>query len=222
MKSHAFSILFLVLAASVSAAGFGFGVSGGYILNDSVTSLASPAVSSETKLTYAPFGASLYTDLGFVVVSVGYNQLVLGNDLMTQTVTGTSTTLLNASTGTAGYVVLAMMGKYPFALGTLTLSPFLGFELDLNVLLLDASGTDLRAAMSSAQQSGQNQVWLKAGAALDVDISRRVYVRSAAFFGYKLRSASEQSAYMSAEQAGFSILMFVIRPEIAVSLGIKM
>jgi hypothetical protein len=222
MKSHALCVVLLVSAASLSAVSFGFGVSGGYILNDTLTSLSSPAVSSETQLTYVPFGASLYADLGYVVVSVGYAQLVLGNDLMTQTVTGTTTTLLSASLGTAGYVVLALMGKYPFALGMMTLSPLVGFELDINVLLLDASGADLRAAMSAAQQSGQSQFWLKTGASLDIDVSQRVYVRGAALFSYKLRSAGEQNAYLSAQHAGFNVLMFVIRPEIELSFGFKM
>jgi hypothetical protein len=222
MKRYAFLLILLLPAAGVFALDLGFGVSGGYILNDMTISLASPAVSSETRFTHVPFGASVYADVDFYMLSFGYTQLILSHELWTQTTSGTTTTLVDEGTGTGGYLGLTLLGKYPFVLGSLTFSPLLGFGVDINVLLLDVAGNDLRAAMTDEQKSEQNQFWLKAGAALDVALSEKAYLRSEALFSCKLPTSGEQKAYLTAQQAGFDVLLFEIMPELDLFLGFKL
>ena len=216
-------ILILVLpVAGVFGLDVGFGASGGYVLNEMSTSLSSAAVSSRTQDTHVPFGASVYADIGIIQVSIGYTQFTLSRVLSTLSAAGTTTTLIDIPTGTGGYVSFALLGKYPFVLGAFTLSPLLGLEMDFNVILLDAAGNDLRAAMTNELKNGQNQVWLKAGAAFDMPLSERAYLRSEALFSYKLPNSKEQSDLLAAQHAGFDVLLFAIRPEIDLFVGFKL
>ena len=221
MRRFAIILILLLAAAGAFSGDLGLGVSGGYVLNETSTSLASPAVSSETRFTHVPFGAWVYGDAGIFLVSFGYTQFTFSHQLWTQTVLGTTTTIVDAGTGTGGYLAYALYGKYPFALGALTLSPLFGFEVDLNVLLLDAGGNDLRLGMNDAQKAGQNQLWIKAGAALDYALTERAYVRSEILVGYKLRSFGEQQAYLAATHAGFDVVLFSMRSDLSMMVGLK-
>jgi hypothetical protein len=220
MRRYAFLLMLLLPAAGAFALDLGFGVSGGYLLNENITSLASPAVSSETRFTHVPLGASVYADFDYFILSVGYTQLILSHEV--QTVSGSTTPLVDADTGTGGYVSVALMGKYSFSLGALTLSPLLGLGFDINVLLLDTAGNDLRLSMSDQQKSELEQLWVRTGAALDVAFTPSVYLRSVLVCGIKLPTSGELSAYWAATQAGFNVVLFVIKPEFSASIGFKL
>ncbi len=216
-------VLFLLLFVPATWAfglDLGLGVSGGFVLNETNVSLASLSVSSETLFTHVPFGAFVFESGRFFMASFGYTQFTFSHELWTQS--GTTAPLFDGDTGTSGYLVLDLFAKYPIAFGVLTLSPLVGVEVGGNILLLDASGADLRASMNDAQKEALDQFWFRMGAALDCSLTKGMYLRGELLFSYKFPSGAESAAYLTATQAGFDVLQYTIRSDLNVMIGFKL
>ena len=222
MKKLIAVIALLVLALGAHAAGLqaGAGASAGFFIKEMLTSLASPAVSSDTTDTHWPVGFTAFFDSPYVQANVGYSQSLLGHEKSTQTISGSTSTLVNTDiAATKGYLSIAVLGKYPLALGPVSLFPLIGLAVDFNVLAMDASGNDLKASMTDQQKADENQFWVKAGVGADVMIFGKAFIRPELIAGLKLPNGSERSAIASAQQAGFNALLLTFTFDFSLLVG---
>ena len=218
------AVILLTLSISAFAVDIsaGIGASGGYFINEMKTSTATPDVSSETTITYVPFGIIAFFDATYFQGSGGYLMLTNSYEKMTVTVSGSPSTLIDQPiVGSKSFLCFAAYAKYPFALGPLTLFPILGIEFDLNIIAIDANGNDLRASMTDQQKSDANKFWLKGGFGADISFSSKAYIRPALIVGYKLPNVSENNALISAQQAGFDVLLAPLTFDLNLLIGYR-
>jgi hypothetical protein len=213
----------LVLSTSVFGLDLsaGFQVSGGFFFNRFSDSNSSLAVSSDLTNTALPFHAELFLDGQYFRIGAGYRLAVLGHQGQTQTVSGSTSTVVDQDTGTKGYLSLSVYVKYPFHVGPFLLYPLLGLEQDTLLLYLDANGNDVRGTLSLQQLANENQVWIKAGMGADWPFSRNGYLRAELALGYKLPSQSESDSVANANAAGFNATLFTFEPDLALAIGFK-
>jgi hypothetical protein len=101
-----------------------------------------------------------------------------------------------------GYLSFALLGRYPFALGPLSLFPLLGIEYDLNLYWKDVDGGDLKAALPEEEKAWLNQVWFKAGVGADIVLSKGLFVRPLVLLGFKVLNADERETLQNAIDPG--------------------
>ena len=201
----------------------GFQVSAGFFYNSMTTFNGSLAVSSELWNTSLPFHAEGYLDMQYFQLGVGYRIRVLGHQTQTTTVSGSTTTLTNADTGTKGYATISGYLKYPFTVGQYILLPLLGFEYDVNALNLDANGNDLRGSMTAQQRDNENQFWLKFGMGAQLDMAPWGYLRARFLVGWKLPNQAESDAVANARSSpGWDATLRTLEPEIGFAVGFNM
>jgi hypothetical protein len=153
----------------------------------------------EVKQSAMPIDIKAFFDFTYVQASIGY---MMVNGSSTATTVGGSTT--NASvTDTLSYVTLAAYGKYPFVVGPVTLFPLLGIEYKLNLTYENASGTDLKAAMTNQAQSDLSELWVEAGAGGDITFGR-FYLRTELLIGFKPLSTTDNSAVSAQKTLGYT------------------
>ncbi|MGA2977194.1 MAG: hypothetical protein ABSF77_17955 [Spirochaetia bacterium] len=212
-----FAIAANVFGSDVSA---GIGVAGGCFIDEMSNSMPSLSVTTETRYTYLPGNATFYLDVKYLQVAIGYSLLTLGHQTLTQTISGSTTTLLDQDIiGTLGYLVFGLVGEFPIALGPVTLFPMLGIEIDANIMDIGQNGIDLRASMTDAEKADENRFWMRAGIGAEYSISSNAYIRPELIVGYRFPSSSETAAYLNAQKAGFAPLWFTIEPDLSLLIG---
>lgn len=99
----------------------------------------------------------------------------------------------------SGFLSFCLLGRYPFALGPVSLFPLLGVEYDLNLYYKDVDGNDLKAALTEQEKADLNQFWFKLGAGADITLYKGLYVRPLALFGFKLLNSAEKDTLENAK-----------------------
>jgi hypothetical protein len=225
MKRAIIALTALMISAGAFAldTSAGLSVSGGVFISQMTTGSTSLAVSSDLVDTSIPFHAEAFLDGEYFRVGAGYRLRVLGHQKQTLTISGTTSTLTDADTGSKGYAAFSFYLKYPFVSGKFVLFPLLGLETDLSVLILGTSGTDLRASMTDQQRANESQVWAKAGMGAQVDLSSGAYLRAHLLLGLKLPNSSENDAVANAASAGFDASRyFALEPDLGIAVGFKL
>jgi hypothetical protein len=97
----------------------------------------------------------------------------------------------------SGFLSMSLLGKYPFALGPVSLFPLLGIEYDLILYRKDVGGNDLSI-------DNLDQFWFKAGAGADITLYRGLYIRPLVLSGFKLLNADEKKRVQDTIDAGAS------------------
>lgn len=120
-------------------------------------------------------------------------------------------------------LTMGILGKYPIALGSVTVFPLAGFEYDLNLIAKNDGETVDKSDLDGDEKSSLNQFWLKAGIGADVAINEKLYVRPTALFGYKLNSAVENERISDAKDANFDKNSInTIKCDIGLAVGYKL
>jgi hypothetical protein len=140
-----------------------------------------------------PFAFSAYFDATYAMAEFGFR--ANGDPHRTiKTVDGatidTNETDLDQR---SGFFSFSLLGRYPFALGPISLFPLLGIEYDLNLYLKAADGTDLKAALPEEERPWLNQFWFKAGVGADVAMYKGLYIRPLVLLGFKVLNPGEKS-----------------------------
>lgn len=150
----------------------------------------------------APFGVSAWFDATYGVASLGFR--ANGNTRTTTTSDGFFGPAESTSDddNRSGYLAFSLLGRYPFALGPVSLFPLLGIEYDLNLYWKDAAGADLKAGLPDAEKAWLNQVWFKAGAGADFVLWKNLFVRPLVLLGFKALNADERETIQTAIDSG--------------------
>jgi hypothetical protein len=219
MKIVVLALLMVVVASAAFAIDFsaGLGEAAGY---GASTQTTTSALASGTFIASGvPLGVAAFFDATYAQASVGW-QMVAGSHLNTTlTVLGSTTTTDTDLTTTIGNLILALYGRYPFKLGSLTISPMLGVECDIN-LIDTVSGVDQRAGMTNDQLANLNAFWIKAGVSADFRLSASFYVRPVLLIGYKFLSKGESDTISSAP-SGTTVSIVSLAAELSVLFGYK-
>lgn len=193
------SIVVLVLI-TVAAAGFALDVSagGGLSLGGTCARFSAENYPFGLYDTYqrdrrtVPFGFTAAFDATYVEASLG---LAGSSNLrtVTNTASGGSTSTNTTDLAQAGgYLTLSLLGKYPFALGPLSLFPLLGIQYDLNLWLKDENGDDLRSTYTAQELRDANSLWFRFGVGAQYPVGKRLRVLAELTAGFKPLTAAEQ------------------------------
>jgi hypothetical protein len=224
LKRSIIAITGILLSAGAFAldVSVGASVSGGFFFNQMNQSNSGLGISYTFRNTAFPFQAEAYVDAQYVQVGVGYRVSVGGHQWESLTSSGTTTTAVDADTGTKGYVSFSAYLKYPFNIGQYLLQPLLGFEYDVNAMDLDSSGNDLRGSLSGQQLADENQFWVKAGIGSQIPLANWGYLRARFLIGWKMLSAAESSAVSTAINSGYDATLFSLEPELGIAVGFNL
>jgi hypothetical protein len=145
--------------------------------------------------TTIPFGFFAYVDATYGLVSVGFT--MNGNTHTTNTMVDFFGTLINESDDeySSGFLSFSLLGKFPFALGPVSMFPIAGIEYDLILYYHDDTGAAL-------DTTNLDRFWFKVGVGSDIKIFKGLYVRPLALIGFKLLNADERQDVQDAEDAG--------------------
>jgi hypothetical protein len=163
-----------------------------------------------------------FVDAKYVEIDVGFLTNLKSVKMVYTNSAGAD--ISNSGDGNVGtWIVIAGLVKYPFNVGGAEVFPLLGVEYDLNLSLKNSSGNDVKSTMSSDQKANLNRFWLLAGAGADISVSKSIYIRPEAVFGYKLLSKLEQDAIDADEAAtpGLKETMTNIKVDIGLAVGFK-
>ena len=130
-------------------------------LTASASGGATDRVSSSVSLA-----SKLFFDITYAEIDIGYMIDHGSTPGVAATITAPS------FNGEATYFTIAGFAKYPIDLGGVLIFPLLGAQLNLNLTLTDASGNDLKAGFTPAQQADLNKLWLMGGVGADVILGR--------------------------------------------------
>jgi hypothetical protein len=217
------TILVLSVHAFAWDVSAGLSVSGGFFINRMTTSNSSLAVSSDLTNTSLPFRAEAYLDAQYFQIGMGYRLAVLGRQKQTQTTSGTTSTLTDADTGLKGYLALSLYAKYPFTVGQWVLFPLLGIERDVNLLVHDSNGNDLRGSMTDQQLGNETQTWVKAGVGTQLGLFSWGYVRAIFLFGWKIPNQTENDVVANAKSSpGWDATLYSLQPDLSIAVGIRL
>ena len=103
---------------------------------------------------------------------------------------------------TRGYITFSLLGKYPFASGSLKVFPVAGVQYDLNVTALNASGADVKAGLTDEQKSYYDRFWLVAGVGADIPLGDKLVIRPQVTLKLKFLNKSETDWIQSMTDAG--------------------
>jgi len=155
--------------------------------------------SSRTRSTTAPFAISAYFDATYALAAFGFKANGNTHTPYKRVAGGTTTYPTPSDDDYAwGFLSFSVLGRYPFALGPVTIFPLAGIEYDLILYGHDETGAELSTG-------GLDQFWFKIGAGSDITISRNLYNRPIALFGLKLLNADEKKKVQDTLDSGASL-----------------
>ncbi|MGA2612253.1 MAG: hypothetical protein ABSG38_02195 [Spirochaetia bacterium] len=179
-------------APKAPSASDGFAVSAGagasleYLFHPSLKYKYSGS-SYETTYSSVPVDIKAFVDLTYIQVSAGY--------LFTTGFHSNSNVNGSTSGGSLeenySYVTLAAYLKYPIGIGPVKLFPLLGVQCRLNLTYTGYESKDLKSTLTSQQKADLNEIWIEAGAGIDVPIGR-FFLRPEVLVGFiKLPSTTD-------------------------------
>lgn len=209
MKKIIATLVLAVTAASFATA-LDMSAGGGVTFSglSTKTTMEIASVSTDKKATQMDLGFKGFFDATYAVAEVGY-----GFDL-TNKFDGEDTKK------DLTYLTLGVLGKYPIAVGSVTLFPLAGVEYDLN-LTAKVDDKDVKKDMTDDAKADLNQFWIKAGIGADVAINDKLYVRPTALVGYKLHSKVENDAIDAADKLGWKYSVNTFKYDIGLAVGYK-
>lgn len=202
------------LALAVTAASFataldmsaGGGVTFSGVSTKTKTEIGS--VKDDNKATQTNLGVKGFFDATYAVAEVGY-----AFDL-TNKKDGKDTKIDSTN------LTLGVLGKYPIAVGSVTLFPLAGAEYDLN-MSYKYDGKDAKKDLTSDAKSSLNQIWIKAGIGADVAINDKLYLRPTALAGYKLHSKAENDTIDLFDKINAKATINTFKYDIGLAVGYK-
>lgn len=209
MKKIIATLALVVTAASFATAldmSAGGGVTFSGVSTKTTTEILS--VKDDSKDTQMNLGFKGFFDATYAVAEVGY-----GLDLTNKT-DGKDTK------ADLTFLSLGVLGKYPIAVGNVTLFPLAGVEYDLN-LTAKADDKDVKKDMTADQKADLNQFWIKAGIGADIAINDKLYVRPTALAGYKLKSKAENDSIDLIEKFNGKASINTFKYDIGLAVGYK-
>jgi hypothetical protein len=186
--------LLVVLLLSTGAFAQDISISAGaavnfmYWVNSQSDDSGGPEVNQD--MGWSALSAGAFVDLTYVMVNLSY-AFTLGSPGVTISVDGTKDNAASdaataaAEDYSASYLVITVLGKYPFDVGGVVIFPMLGAEYQLNLTLYD-DDTDLKDTFSDDADASLNDLYLLAGVGADFDITESLYARVMALFSYCL------------------------------------
>jgi hypothetical protein len=102
---------------------------------------------------------------------------------------------------------IGLLGKYPIALGKITLFPLLGAEYQLVLSTKDENGDEYRNLDGDEAPGDNSALWFRLGVGLDYNISDHLYLRGELLYGMRLASKMENDLVdmMSASASGADV-----------------
>lgn len=196
---------------------FGAGFSGAYSIYDQ--SVSNSGGSLANVVSTFPIDVKAFVDFGFLELSLGY-LMAFG---------GTNSVVLNGSFSanqhygqSSSAVSISLLLKMPIPVGSFTLFPLFGWEGDLNITQRDStSGADLKPAMTDEQQSGLNEVWLKAGFGTDFPLGQ-FFLRAELLAGIKINSDYELQSMELFQSAGVNAYFLGFTFDLNLLFGMKL
>jgi hypothetical protein len=232
MPKNTFAVVFFILIAAGafgadSAAGVS--VAGGYSIGIRKASLAALAVSSQTVDTSVPLSVSAFGDFRYVFIGVGVGTELLRQQTASQAVGTVVNTVPAVATGSRTFFMLTVLAEIPFTFGArepygplFTLAPLAGIEADICLAALDANGNDATVSLTNSQRSDLNELWLKAGAELQIPLSTGISLRPWFLAGFKLLNVAENNVYQNVRAAGLEPLFLSLRAQAGLALGFEL
>lgn len=193
----------VALAAFTLSSAFAVGMSAGVGASASTTlwtmSMSYGGTTATGSDVIVPVGAKAFFDTKYLQLSVGY----IAASQATLSVTGTATATYPND---LSYMTFAALGKLPFKLLSMTVFPLVGIEYDLNVSHPSSGGyfEGSNALLANPTNSDYNELWIKGGVGVDVDLGQHFYLRPEALFGIKPLNSDEQAVVNSLASAGLS------------------
>ncbi len=167
-------IIFLLLLSCIPCSSFeiavGIGVSPAYYLEQ--FTYQEPFIFNQWYRDGNPFAFKAFLDLTYLQVEAGYRILNGGERgaqgaFLTIFVYGDEPVPVAESWS---YLPLSAYLKYPFDLGVVAIIPFFGVEYDVNLAWVDANGNDLKASLSDRERADMDEVWIKGGLGVDIEL----------------------------------------------------
>ena len=146
-----------------------------------------------------PFAISGYFDATYALAAIGFR--ANGNTRTSYKIVSGGTTTYPAPSDDHyawGFLSFSVLGKYPFAVGPVTIFPLAGIEYDAILYRHDETGATLST-------EGLGQFWFRIGAGSDITVYRNLYIRPIALFGLKLLNADEKKKVQDTLDAGASL-----------------
>jgi hypothetical protein len=172
--------------------------------------------------TSSAFGGQVYLDATYVQASIGYFGTGSNYTLSASDSAGENASMSETNGDEGGWLILSVLGKYPFHLWGFTLFPLAGFEYDLNLSYTDSNGNDLKSGMTSEELSSLNQFWFKFGVGADFPVSSAMYIRPTILGGLKFLSQEDNDEITALELAnGGTFKLTYFRLDVGVSVGYK-
>ena len=183
----------LLVATHAFGLGFAYGGGGSFNIspvtfNGTYSAVTSLPVTSEVSLT-----ARQFFDATYVMVEVGY---AINRGSTEPTAVSTSTAFAAVLTG---FSVGASV-KYPFELGPVAIFPIAGVEYVRNLSYTDDKGNDLKATLAGPS-SALDELWLKAGAGIDVYLGP-IFLRPLVEAGFNPLSPGLSTTWTSTHATG--------------------
>ncbi len=196
-------------ALDMSAGGLvGFGL-GSY---NAKATASGVEIKSEESDTMINVGA--YFDATYVMATVQYSMNTGMKQKGTMTIDGVGSDTQESSYSVSGGALsFAVLGKYPFAVGSVSIAPLFGFEYT-SLLSYKLEGND---ATDSAKDYF-NRLWLKGGVCADFNVGP-VYIRPIATIGYGLENKYDKDAKDAL--SGTTVSITPLKYEFAVAVGYK-
>ena len=179
-----------------------------------------PTAWTQNQAFYGFYGAKAFCDFTFISADVGI-LLNTGEETVTtsSSLGGSATSTVQLNQGV--WLSIGAIGKYPFRSGSVKVYPLLGFEYDILLSMVDASGQDVKASMSASTLASLNRLWVKAGIGADIDVGGNFFFRPEADLCYKLPSSFDSEQIDIAKAAGNSATRTSIKVDIGFSIGYR-
>jgi hypothetical protein len=181
------------------------------------------AVSMKTSASLNMITAKAFVDATYVEIGVGFT-----TNLKKQKAKGTFVGVpmtdydINDDGPVGSWLAVQALGKYPFKVGSFDVFPLVGIEYDLNLGYKDPDGNDLKTGMDADEKANLNMLWIKAGVGADFSVSKSIFIRPEALFGYKLLSKLESDSVKDVKDAGGTEKTSTFSVNVGVSVGYKL
>jgi hypothetical protein len=127
-----------------------------------------------------------YFDATYGMAAIGFRANGNTRQNITTVISGSTVDLAPTDDDySSGFISFSLLGRYPFAVGPVSIFPLAGFEYDLILDHHDDTGAEL-------DTTGLDQFWFKIGVGSDIKIYKGLYVRPLVLLGFKLLNADEK------------------------------
>ncbi len=158
----------------------------------------------------------VFLDIKYIELSIGYTYLFSGKEKLTGT--GYADFSYDYDDMKINYFDMAAMAKFPIKLGrTITLFPLLGINYKLNLVCED-DGTDVKASLSSDEKKSLNQLWIKGGIGMDININK-IFIRPSMTMGYRFKTKQIKNSISALEDMGASAKYTALGFDFSVGVG---